>query len=151
MKLIATIEAKAFYKDVSAVIDCRCKDYARNIRDEDKAYRLGEWNGFKVPFIFATNGRPYNRQLETNSGIWFLDLRRADNVPKALRGYQIKAVQATYALMPRNLKAITQSQVSTCDTLTTIASLCYSSFTFTYRHNDGGFSLEICLCQGFHS
>ena len=122
MKLIATIEAKAFYKDVSAVIDCRCKDYARNIRDEDKAYRLGEWNGFKVPFIFATNGRPYNRQLETNSGIWFLDLRRADNVPKALRGYQIKAVQATY-------------------------SLC----TFTYRHNDGGVSLEICLCQGFHS
>ena len=87
MKMVAVIEAKANHKDISAVIDCQGKDYARNIRDEDKAYRLGEWHGFKVPFIFATNGRPYNRQLETKSGIWFLDLRRADNAPKALRGW----------------------------------------------------------------
>lgn len=87
MKMIAVIEAKANYKDVSAVIDCQGKDYARNIRDSDKAYRLEDWRGFKVPFVFVTNGRPYNRQLETKSGIWFLDLRRPDNTPKALRGW----------------------------------------------------------------
>ena len=87
MKMVATIEAKATHKDISAVIDCQGKDYARNIRDEDKVYRLGDWNGFKVPFTFATNARPYNRQLETKSGIWFLDLRRSDNAPKALRGW----------------------------------------------------------------
>ncbi len=87
MKMVATIEAKATHKDVSAVIDCQCKDYARNIRDEDKVYRLGDWHGFKVPFVFATNGRTYNRQLETKSGIWFLDLRRTENTPKALRGW----------------------------------------------------------------
>ena len=87
MKMIAVIEAKANYKDVPAIIDCQGKDYARNIRDEDKVYRLGDWNGFKVPFTFATNARPYNRQLETKSGIWFLDLRRSDNAPKALRGW----------------------------------------------------------------
>ena len=87
MKMVATIEAKATHKDVSAVIDCQCKDYARNIRDEDKVYQLGDWHGFKVPFTFASNGRPYNRQLETKSGIWFLDLRRTENTPKALRGW----------------------------------------------------------------
>lgn len=87
MKMVAVIEAKATHKDVSAVIDCQGKDYARNICDEDKAYQLGEWHGFKVPFTFATNARPYNRQLETKSGIWLLDLRRADNAPKALRGW----------------------------------------------------------------
>ena len=86
-KMVATIEAKASYKDVSAVIDFQCKDYSRNISDEDKAYQLGDWNGYKVPFTFATNGRAYNQQLETKSGIWFLDLRRADNAPKALRGW----------------------------------------------------------------
>ena len=81
MKMIATIETKATHKDVSAVIDCQGKYYARNIRDEDKVYWLGEWHGFKVPFTFATNARPYNRQLETKSGIWFLDLRRTDKAP----------------------------------------------------------------------
>lgn len=87
MKPVAVIEAKANYKDVFAVIDCQGKDYARNIRDAEKIYQLDDWRGFKVPFVFATNGRPYNRQLETKSGIWFLDLRRADNAPKALRGW----------------------------------------------------------------
>ena len=86
-KMVATIEAKASYKDVSAVIDFQCKDYSRNISDEDKAYQLGDWNGYKVPFTFATNGRPYNQQLETKSGIWFLDLRSVANAPKALRGW----------------------------------------------------------------
>ena len=74
-KMIATIEAKASYKDVSAVIDFQCKDYARNIRDEDKSYLLGDWRGFKVPFTFATNGRPYCQHLE--SRILFL----VDRIP----------------------------------------------------------------------
>ena len=87
MNMIAVIEAKVNYKDVPAIIDCQGKDYARNIRDADKIYQLDNWRGFKVPFVFASNGRPYNRQLETKSGIWFLDLRRPDNTPKALRGW----------------------------------------------------------------
>ena len=82
MKMIAVIEAKANYKDVSSVIDCQGKDYARNIRDADKIYQLDDWRGFKVSFVFATNGRPYNQQLETKSGIWFLDLRRPNNAPR---------------------------------------------------------------------
>lgn len=32
--------------------------------------------------MFATNGRPFIRQLQTKSGIWFLDIRRAKNNAK---------------------------------------------------------------------
>ncbi|MBR0289592.1 MAG: type I restriction-modification system endonuclease, partial [Selenomonadaceae bacterium] len=87
LKMVATIEAKANHKDVSAIVDCQCKDYSRSIREVDKPYQLGEWRGFKVPFTFATNGRPYSDRLETKSGIWFLDLRQPTNIPKALRGW----------------------------------------------------------------
>lgn len=87
MQMVATIEAKAAHKDISAIIDCQCKDYSSNIREADKAYQVGNWRGYKVPFTFATNGRTYNPRLETKSGIWFLDLRKPDNAPKALRGW----------------------------------------------------------------
>ena len=40
-----------------------------------------------MPFIFAANGRPFQSQLETKSGIWFLDLRESTNAPKALRDW----------------------------------------------------------------
>lgn len=85
--LVGIIEAKASYKNISSVIDYQCKDYAKNICDEGKKYLVGTWNNFQVPFVFATNGNEYVQQLETMSGIWFQDLRKADNTPKALRGW----------------------------------------------------------------
>ena len=87
MQLVATIEAKAEHKDIPSVLDYQGKDYPRNIRAEDAKYQIGTWGEYKVPFSFATNGRPYLEQYKTKSGIWFLDLRQADNVPKALHGW----------------------------------------------------------------
>ncbi|MCM1135346.1 MAG: DEAD/DEAH box helicase family protein, partial [Clostridium sp.] len=87
VQMVATIEAKAIHKDIPSVIDYQCKDYSRNIRSADKAYQMGTWGSYKVPFTFATNGRPYLEQYETKSGIWFLDLRQPDNNSKALRGW----------------------------------------------------------------
>ena len=81
---VAVIEAKANYKDVSAVIDCQCKEYSRTLCDVDE---FNNFCGYKVPFTFATNGRAYCQQLETKSGIWFLDLRESNNTPKALHGW----------------------------------------------------------------
>ena len=86
-KLVGIIEAKAEHKDIPSVIDYQGKDYPRNIREEDAVYQLGTWGEYKVPFTFATNGRPYLEQLKTKSGIWFLDLREVSNVPKALHGW----------------------------------------------------------------
>lgn len=86
-RMVATIEAKAIHKDIPSVIDYQCKDYSRNIRSVDSVYQIGTWGEYKVPFTFATNGRPYLEQYETKSGIWFLDLRQPDNAPKALKGW----------------------------------------------------------------
>lgn len=85
--LVAVIEAKAEHKDIPSVIDYQCKEYAQNIRPEDEKYVITTWGKYKAPFVFATNGRPYLAQLETKSGIWFLDLRESANMPKALRGW----------------------------------------------------------------
>lgn len=86
-KLVGVIEAKAEHLDIPSVIDYQGKEYSRNIRDEDKEYVIGTWGDYKVPFTFATNGRPYLEQYKTKSGIWFLDLRDPSNVPKALQGW----------------------------------------------------------------
>lgn len=85
--LIGIIEAKAYEKSVYAIIDNQCHQYAKNIKDEDEKYCLGKWQNFKVPFVFATNGRPYLKQIETESGIWFQDLRKDSNIPVALQGW----------------------------------------------------------------
>lgn len=86
-RLVAIIEAKAIHKDIPSVIDYQCKDYSRNVRAEDEKYQIGMWRNYKVPFVFATNGRPYLEQYDTKSGVWFLDLRKSDNAPKALKGW----------------------------------------------------------------
>lgn len=86
-QMVAMIEAKAIHKDIPSVIDYQCKDYSRNIRIADAVYQIGTWGNYKVPFTFATNGRPYLEQYETKSGVWFLDLRQPDNAPKALKGW----------------------------------------------------------------
>lgn len=86
-QLVATVEAKAIHKDIPSVIDYQCKDYSRNIRAADAQYQIGSWGKFKVPFTFATNGRPYLEQYDTKSGVWFLDFRQPDNVPKAMKGW----------------------------------------------------------------
>ena len=41
---------------------------------------------FFVPFVFSANGRPYLKQVETESGIWFRDARKAvQSSPRACR------------------------------------------------------------------
>lgn len=87
LQLAAVIEAKAEHKDIPSVLDYQGRDYPRCIRSEDTPYQIGAWGEYKVPFTFATNGRPYLEQYRTKSGIWFLDLRNPANAPKALRGW----------------------------------------------------------------
>ncbi len=86
-EMAAIIEAKAIHKDIPSVIDYQCKEYSSLIREEDSQYQLGTWGKYKVPFTFATNGRPYLEQYKTKSGIWFLDLRESYNAPRALQGW----------------------------------------------------------------
>ena len=54
---------------------------------KDLQYTLGEWGGYRVPFLFASNGRSYIEQLRTKSGIWFLDARHSENQPYPIRNW----------------------------------------------------------------
>lgn len=88
---IATVEAKKKSRNIPGDLN-QAKRYCREFRlTEDLIAPTGQPWGvkgeFKVPFAFATNGRPYLRQLETQSGIWFLDLRRSTNHGRALSGW----------------------------------------------------------------
>jgi hypothetical protein len=42
------------------------------------------WGKYNIPFLFATNGRPFLQQLLSKSGIWFIDVRRPQNISRAL-------------------------------------------------------------------
>jgi type I restriction enzyme R subunit len=86
LELVALIEAKRGSKDIPADIE-DSKEYARKIKAEHSESVINTWGEYKVPFLFATNGRKYLKQLEEKSGIWFLDARKATNHPKALQSW----------------------------------------------------------------
>ncbi|WP_346355288.1 type I restriction-modification system endonuclease [Azotosporobacter soli] len=86
LKLVGIVEAKRAIRDVAADLG-QSKDYARFIKKEHLQYVCGKWDDGYVPFLFSTNGRDYLKQLETKSGIWFLDARQVTNHAKALQGW----------------------------------------------------------------
>jgi type I restriction enzyme, R subunit len=87
LKAVAVVEAKRKRKDVAGSIE-QSKRYSRGylVRAEEELAG-GPWGEYRIPFLFATNGRPFLRQLETKSGIWFLDARRPQNHARALEGW----------------------------------------------------------------
>lgn len=86
--LLGLIEAKKASIDVPGVLS-QAKRYSLGVRMHDPGeYAVASpWNDHKAPFLFATNGRPYLKQLETKSGIWFIDVRRETNLPRPLDGW----------------------------------------------------------------
>ncbi|WP_095202894.1 type I restriction-modification system endonuclease [Mesorhizobium carmichaelinearum] len=82
--LVGVVEAKRQSKNVSAAID-QAERYSAGISDSgDFVLAGGPWGGHRVPFVFATNGRSYLKQIEIASGIWFRDTRRSANHRRAL-------------------------------------------------------------------
>ncbi len=87
---LAAVEAKRANRDVAGVLP-QAQRYCRDLAaGEELALQPGGWGEegeFRLPFAFATNGRPFLRQLQTRSGIWFRDLRRSTNLPVPLEGW----------------------------------------------------------------
>jgi type I restriction enzyme R subunit len=84
---MAIVEAKRQCKDVSGAIE-QAKRYSRDYDFTGEPAAAGApWDAYNVPFLFATNGRAFLRQIETKSGIWFLDARRSTNHPRPLEGW----------------------------------------------------------------
>ncbi len=84
--LYGIVEAKKYASDISTDLR-QSKIYAENIQEQDDIDILNTWNKYKVPFLFSTNGRDYLEQLETKSGIWFLDIRNNRNRASAKKGW----------------------------------------------------------------
>jgi type I restriction enzyme R subunit len=89
LEAIAVVEAKRQSNDVSGAID-QAQRYSRGVRLYGDARLMAgfeagfEGGEYRVPFAFATNGRPFLEQLRTKSGIWFRDLRRSQNLRRPL-------------------------------------------------------------------
>jgi type I restriction enzyme R subunit len=87
LKLVGVVEAKADRKDISSSIDLQCREYSMGIKEEHMEYVVGSWGEYKAPFLFATNGRVFLKQIEKRSGVWFRDARDDANLPRALQGW----------------------------------------------------------------
>lgn len=84
---IAVVEAKRSHTDVAGSIG-QSQRYSKGFAIQgDQQSPGGSWNEFQIPFLFATNGRPFLRQIAEKSGIWFLDARRDTNHPRALEAW----------------------------------------------------------------
>ncbi|MGL5807017.1 MAG: type I restriction-modification system endonuclease [Xenococcaceae cyanobacterium] len=88
LEIVAVVEAKRQSKDVSSDID-QAKRYSKGYQiKEDETLSNGHpWGEYRVPFVFATNGREYLEQLHTKSGIWFCDVRNPNNLRRPLQGW----------------------------------------------------------------
>jgi type I restriction enzyme R subunit len=90
---IAVVEAKRRNKSVSSHID-QAQRYAQTLRFDGGAQPVpgAPWVDsanaeFHVPFVFSANGRPYLKQVETESGIWFRDTRKPSNHRRPLMNW----------------------------------------------------------------
>jgi type I restriction enzyme R subunit len=85
-ELYGVVEAKKYVQDISTDLH-QSKIYAELAGENNPAKLLGEWGKYKVPFLFSSNGRTYLKQLETKSGVWFIDIRNPRNHARALKGW----------------------------------------------------------------
>lgn len=85
-ELYGIVEAKKYASDISTDLQ-QAKIYAERLSQQHEATLLGSWNGYRAPFLFSTNGRPYLEQIKTKSGVWFLDVRNPHSRSRALQGW----------------------------------------------------------------
>jgi len=105
MTLVGVIEAKKTAKNVYGAID-QAKRYASGIEQLSDDVEVTQHGDFNAPLTFATNGRAYLKQLEQESGIWFLDVRDNTNRRKALKGwYSPKEIKTYLRQTPQKANA----------------------------------------------
>jgi type I restriction enzyme R subunit len=82
--LVGVVEAKRQRKNVSSALT-QSERYSKTVKlGPEGMLAGGPWGDFKIPFLFATNGRPYLKQVQTESGIWFRDARKPTNLARPL-------------------------------------------------------------------
>ncbi|MGF7490307.1 type I restriction-modification system endonuclease [Bacillus velezensis] len=87
LKLVGFIEAKAKKKTIPGALESQTKVYAKNVAQVEDEVITPTTGEYKVPFLYATNGRPYLKQLQEESGIWFWDSRKPLEHARPLEGW----------------------------------------------------------------
>lgn len=87
LKLVGIIEAKAERKNIPGILESQTKDYAKRVIQIGEELITPTTGAYKVPFLYATNGRPFLRQLKDESGIWFWDSRKPLEHARPLEGW----------------------------------------------------------------
>jgi type I restriction enzyme, R subunit len=85
-RCVGLIEAKRGKTDVPGVL-IQTGRYAADVSLSEQQRLPPALSGDApggAPFLFATNGRPYVKQMLTKSGVWFRDARRTPNPPLPL-------------------------------------------------------------------
>lgn len=91
LQLVGIVEAKAMHRDIPAALESQTKVYAREIQAIEGIELLPRNAEYKVPFLYASNGRPYLKQLADQSGIWFWDARTPMKHAHPLEGWHSPA------------------------------------------------------------
>lgn len=85
-QLVGLVEAKKQNLDVAGAIE-QAKTYARLVSDVHTEPALDLSLEFRVPFVFSANGRAFNPQIPTKSGMWFYDTRKLYNKARPLQAW----------------------------------------------------------------
>ncbi len=67
------------YLGLDAVGVIEAKRRRKSVQEGGLRQAMRYAKGLNVPFVFATNGKPLQQQLRSQSGIWFQDLRSQTN------------------------------------------------------------------------
>ena len=88
-KLYGILETKRLNVDIPTALNVDSRIYAKGVEifENVKFCDGSPFGEYKVPFLFSSNGRGYNKDLPEKSGIWFLDARKEKNLPKVLKGF----------------------------------------------------------------
>lgn len=121
LKPVGVIEAKRFGYDIADAIG-QAEEYSRDIKldevediakEEAIEIELKSWliysdskESYSVPFAFSSNGREFQNQLKSKSGIWFRDLRNPKNKSRPLLGWHTP--EDLEKLLARNEEEVVQ-------------------------------------------
>lgn len=91
LRPVAVVEAKKMLVDIPSRVP-QAERYSKGFSiTGDMENPGGPWTEkgqtWHVPFCFATNGRPFIRQIQQKSGIWWRDCRHSTNQARALEAW----------------------------------------------------------------
>lgn len=86
LDLVGVVEAKRYNATAAGNIS-QAKEYSREIIESSDYLVSSTASNYKAPFIYSSNGRPYLKQLQEQSGIWFWDARTPSKASFALESW----------------------------------------------------------------